>query len=89
MRLGEEGFPLRAAREHFSWEVFWQFCATYSEVCLHTQPRRRVRASRDLRDNMFLSCAITAMAPYLISGDPDLLGLGQFEAVKIVTPRPF
>jgi uncharacterized protein len=44
---------------------------------------------RDPADNKFLDCAISGKAKYLISGDQDLLVLGNVMRVQIITPRKF
>jgi putative PIN family toxin of toxin-antitoxin system len=45
--------------------------------------------SRDQKDDKFLACAIEGKADYLITGDPDLLDLGAYEGLPIVSPREF
>ena len=44
---------------------------------------------RDPDDNKFLSCAKDAKALYIISGDKDLLTIGKFEGIEIVTVTEF
>ena len=46
-------------------------------------------ACRDAADLHVLGLAETGQADYLITGDEDLLVLGQFGSCKIVTPRQF
>lgn len=48
-----------------------------------------IKGSRDLKDDIFLGCAITCKALYIVSGDKDLLCLKEFEGVKIVTVAEF
>lgn len=48
-----------------------------------------IKGSRDPKDDMFLGCALTCKALYIISGDKDLLCLKEFEGVKIVTVSEF
>ena len=45
--------------------------------------------SRDAKDDMFLACAYEAKADYIITGDGDLLKLGEYLGIKIVKPREF
>lgn len=52
-------------------------------------PVSQVRVSRDPDDDKFLSCAIDARCVYVVSGDKDLLVLGSFHGVEIVTARQF
>ncbi|VUZ86452.1 PilT protein domain-containing protein [Candidatus Methylomirabilis lanthanidiphila] len=42
---------------------------------------------RDRDDDHVLACALAARAHYLVTGDTDLLSLGSFRQVRIVTPR--
>lgn len=53
------------------------------------EPHRRVHAARDPADDKFLEAAIAGDARYIITGDQDLLVLGSFEGVSIVTPAQF
>jgi len=41
---------------------------------------------RDPADDPFLSCAVAAGADYIVSGDRDLLDLGSFKNIPIITP---
>lgn len=43
----------------------------------------------DPDDDLFIACALSAGAPYLVSGDKHLLTLGSYEAVEILTPAAF
>ena len=45
--------------------------------------------SRDASDDMFLACALTSRAKYLITRDPDLLALGKPFGIAIVTDEQF
>lgn len=44
---------------------------------------------RDPADDPFLSCAVAASADFIISGDKDLLALGSFRNIPIVTAAAF
>ena len=48
-----------------------------------------VEICRDPDDNKFLSCAKDAQALYIVSGDKDLLSIGTFEGIEIVTVTEF
>jgi len=52
-------------------------------------PSRSVDVCRDDKDNVVLACALAGQAEYIVTGDPDLLTLAVFEAIKIVTVRDF
>jgi len=38
---------------------------------------------RDKDDIKFLECAVSGMADYIVSGDDDLLSVGEIEGIKI------
>ncbi len=48
-----------------------------------------VTVCRDVDDNIVLACALDGRANYVVTGDPDLLVLGEFQGIKIVTAREF
>ena len=43
----------------------------------------------DPDDNKILACAVKARADYLVSYDPHLTALGDYEGIQILTPRQF
>lgn len=40
---------------------------------------------RDPNDDKFLSCAVSAGADYIVSGDKDLWDLGRYKSVRIIS----
>ena len=42
--------------------------------------------ANDPNDNMTVSCAIKAKAKYIITRDDDMLVIGKYKGIKIVTP---
>jgi len=44
---------------------------------------------KDRDDNKFLSCAVSAGADYIVTGDREFCELGKFRTVKIITPLKF
>jgi len=53
------------------------------------EPTHRIDASRDPDDNRVLEAAIAGEADYIVTGDRDLLELGSYEGIRIVTPAEF
>ncbi len=45
--------------------------------------------TRDPKDDAVIACAKEGDADYIVSGDQDLLVLGEYEGIQIVTPRRF
>ena len=45
--------------------------------------------SRDPDDDKYIAAAIEGRAVFVVTGDPDLLAIGQHEGVRFVGPRAF
>jgi hypothetical protein len=52
-------------------------------------PNRKIDACRDPKDNRFLEAAIEGSADMIVSGDADLLDMGEFETIPIVSAAEF
>ena len=48
-----------------------------------------VEVSRDPDDDKFIGCAIDSKSYYIVSGDKDLLVLGKYENIEIITAAEF
>jgi predicted nucleic acid-binding protein len=44
---------------------------------------------RDADDDMVLATAVAGQAEVIVSGDADLLTLGAYEGIRILSPRQF
>jgi putative PIN family toxin of toxin-antitoxin system len=44
---------------------------------------------RDPEDDKFISCAISASADFIVSGDKDLIDLKQYKSIKIIKASEF
>jgi putative PIN family toxin of toxin-antitoxin system len=56
-------------------------------VELYTVAPVRGTVSADPDDEVFIACALSADAAYIVSGDQHLLDLRQYGTIEIVTPR--
>jgi putative PIN family toxin of toxin-antitoxin system len=45
--------------------------------------------TRDPKDDPVVACAVEGQADYIVSGDQDLLVLGEHEGIRVVAPRQF
>ena len=53
-------------------------------------PRTRLHViKRDPADNRVLECAIAGKVSWIVSGDLDLLELGRYRGIQILSPREF
>ena len=53
------------------------------------EPVSHVTICRDPDDDKFLGCAKDSCALYIVSGDKDLIVLGHYEEIQIVTAKGF
>ena len=54
------------------------------------KPRKKVSGVlADADDEMFLTCAKSGGATYVVTGDGEFLSLGEYEGIKIVSPADF
>ena len=52
-------------------------------------PPLSVPVSRDPDDDLVLATAVAAGAALIVTGDQDLLGIGRYSGIEIVSPRDF
>lgn len=59
--------------------------AKFEIICVSSD----VHVSRDPDDDKFLSCAVDGKCLYIVSGDNDLLSIGSYEGIEILTVADF
>jgi len=52
-------------------------------------PHHNIKLSRDPDDDMFVNCALSGRALYIVSGDRDLLDIEKVDGIDIITVREF
>ena len=50
---------------------------------------QHISVCRDIKDNMFLSLAVSGRANCIVSGDKDLMALHPFNGIPILSPAAF
>ena len=65
------------------------FLKSLQKISIEVFPNESIKASRDIKDNMFLECAVSGHADYIVSGDIHLLELKQFQGIKILSFAEF
>jgi uncharacterized protein len=59
-------------------------------LSLVTRDEYQIRnVSKDPDDDKYIAAAVEGQADLLVSGDPDLLDLKQYEGIRVITPREF
>lgn len=70
-------------------EQIRRFVRLILPVLEYVELKTPIVLSRDPKDNFLLSLSKDGNAEYLVTGDPDLLVIGQFEKTQIVTMAEF
>jgi len=60
-----------------------------SEIARWVTPGKRIRVFRDEGDNRILECAVEAGAEAIVTGDREILELGEFEGIRILSLRKY
>jgi len=79
-------------QEHFkpSEEDIIEYLDTLREkAAIIPGPYQTDRLQKDPTDNIFLACAMEAKADFIVSRDPHLRNLKQFQGIKIIDVKQF
>ena len=79
-------------RDKFQWsaERLNALRAEIATFTKHVTPTEKLDAvPRDRDDNSILECAVAARSEVIVSGDLDLLSLGNFRGIEIMTVSAF
>lgn len=59
------------------------------EKFIIVQPKKTLNIVRDKDDNRVLEAAVEGGCDFIITGDQDLLDLGKYKKIKIISPTQF
>ena len=83
-------YPRIAERLGWPEEQRRQFVESFETLTLTTPGMLRLPGvTRDPKDDPVVACAVEGEAEFIVSGDRDLLVLGTYQQVRVVTPREF
>jgi uncharacterized protein len=79
------------SRYSYSDERAHLYCLSLLEIAIEVLRTTRPLSGivRDPRDDMVLACAVDGRADTVVSRDKDLLSLGAFRGIAIITPEVF
>lgn len=60
-----------------------------SDLSITVRPRGRIRVVKDDPDNRVLECALAGRADLIVTGDRELLALGEYRGIRIITLRDY
>ena len=67
-----------------------EFVTLLSEQAIWVEPNEKLDVvSDDETDNRYVECAVSGDAQYIISGDPHLLGVGEYQNIRCISPNDF
>lgn len=70
-------------------EALSHVAVVLSELGELVEPKQTVRVLRDDPDNRILECASFGKADVIVTGDKEMLRLGEYDRVKIVSLREY
>lgn len=83
-------YPKIASRHQWSEEKIGTLLEDLAHLGILTPGETRLRVIReDPSDNRYLECAVEGEAEFIVSGDRDLLSLGSYRGIAILTPGAF
>jgi putative PIN family toxin of toxin-antitoxin system len=65
------------------------FLTEVRRAAIIVEVKTKLSASADVKDDPVLASAVDGSANYLVTGDRDLLELGTYQEIQIVTPAEF
>ena len=77
---------LKAARSKTDPELWFEDIVMLSQLVAGDV---EVAVCGDPDDDKYVAAAIEGRAAFVVTGDPDLLTLGEHESIRIITPRAF
>ena len=85
------GYPKIQRRHEWTSQEISRFLEELEQLCIVVDPPRREVPilQNDPSDDKYLDCAVVGEVDYVITGDKDLLELGEYKGVRIVRPTQF
>ncbi|MBI2799086.1 MAG: putative toxin-antitoxin system toxin component, PIN family [Gammaproteobacteria bacterium] len=80
--IGREHLVRRLAQQRMSVE---QALAQYAEATISISPTMVPQITRDPDDDHVIACALAANVDFIVSGDSDLLDIGTYRGIRILT----
>ncbi len=74
---------MSASKGHLNQSILSPLFSSFKMI----ESKTNIEVCRDPDDDKFLECAIDAKAMYIVSGDNDLLVIGEYENIQIITAK--
>ena len=67
-----------------------ELIATLEEIAIVVEPRVKISVvEQDASDNRYVECALAENAAHIVTGDPYLLNVREYQGITIVNPSAF
>lgn len=76
-------------RYHYPDSAVFDYCRELTNVATIVSAVPELHIVRDPEDDKILACAVAAHAEYLVARDKDLLSIGSYEGITMLTPELF
>lgn len=60
-----------------------------SEMAEWVDPSKKIKALSDEPDNRILECAVSGNADVIVTGDKEIIRLGEYEKIKIISLKEY
>ena len=83
---------IRVPREKFAWDGYrlHEISQSLSQMANRVTPQESLNVVKEgPQDNRILECAFSSRSDYILTWDKDLLRLGEYAGIKILTPGQF
>jgi putative PIN family toxin of toxin-antitoxin system len=84
-----EIYRILVTKFHWEWDQVAFRLSVLLTRAVHVSISANLHVCRDPNDDMVLECAQQAKAQVILSGDKDLLDMGTFEGIQILTPTQY
>lgn len=83
-------YPRLRKKADYTDEEIFQYVSLLRFVCRLISPLPLLHAvKRDPNDDIIVACAVAAKAAHIVTRDKDLLDLGEYENILIITPEDY
>jgi putative PIN family toxin of toxin-antitoxin system len=70
-------------------EALSHVAVTLSDLGVLVNPAKKIKVFKDEPDNRILECALSGYADVIVTGDKDMLKLGMYKKVRIISLKEY
>jgi putative PIN family toxin of toxin-antitoxin system len=85
----DEALTVLAAKFSRDREAISRTAIYLSDIASLVKTRKRIKVFKDEPDNRILECAISGNADVIVTGDKEMLKLGEYEGIRIISLKEY